>query len=172
MNTQIIIFTDLDGTLLDTKTFKFDQISQYVKYLISIGVMIIPNSSKTEDEILDFIDELGVNLSFISENGSAIHNLDLINKNLPKKIILSRNKDEIFKIFKEKISLKYQSKLQLISNLSLNEKLEIFGLPKSKLDLSMNRNYTIPLKFLGNIEDKENIINNLMKIGLFYLSYN
>ena len=30
----------------------------------------------------------------------------------------------------------------------------------------MNRNYTIPLKFLGNIEDKENIINNLMKIGL------
>ena len=69
MNTQIIIFTDLDGTLLDTKTFKFDQISQYVKYLISIGVMIIPNSSKTEDEILDFIDELGVNLSFISENG-------------------------------------------------------------------------------------------------------
>lgn len=166
MNTQIIIFTDLDGTLLDTKTFKFDQISQYVKYLISIGVMIIPNSSKTEDEILDFIDELGVNLSFISENGSAIHNLDLINKNLPKKIILSRNKDEIFKIFKEKISLKYQSKLQLISNLSLNEKLEIFGLPRSKLDLSMNRNYTIPLKFLGNIEDKENIINNLMKIGL------
>ena len=62
--------------------------------------------------------------------------------------------------------MKYQSKLQLISNLSLNEKLEIFGLPKSKLDLSMNRNYTIPLKFLGNIEDKENIINNLMKIGL------
>ena len=29
MNTQIIIFTDLDGTLLDTKTFKFDQISQF-----------------------------------------------------------------------------------------------------------------------------------------------
>ena len=102
MNTQIIIFTDLDGTLLDTKTFKFDQISQYVKHLISIGVIIIPNSSKTEDEILDFIDELGINLSFISENGSAIHNLDLINKNLPKKLFLVEIKMKYLKSLKRK----------------------------------------------------------------------
>ena len=78
MNTQIIIFTDLDGTLLDTKTFKFDQISQYVKYLISIGVMIIPNSSKTKSEILNFCHELKEELPFIVENGAAIYKICLL----------------------------------------------------------------------------------------------
>ena len=32
---QIIIFTDLDGSLLDKDTFKFDEIEDYFKDLIS-----------------------------------------------------------------------------------------------------------------------------------------
>ena len=69
---KILIFTDLDGSVLDRDTFKFDQIKEFIKKLISSGIHIIPNSSKTEIEIIEFNEELGENLAYISENGSVI----------------------------------------------------------------------------------------------------
>ena len=78
----VVIFTDLDGSLLHRDTFKFDTIKDYIKSLVSKGVIIIPNSSKTEKEIEKFNEELGVNLPFISENGSSIHGLNLITSSL------------------------------------------------------------------------------------------
>ena len=59
----IVIFTDLDGSVLDRDTFKFDKIKNYIKKLISSGIHIIPNSSKTESEIIDFNQDLGENFS-------------------------------------------------------------------------------------------------------------
>ena len=47
---KILIFTDLDGTLLDRDTFKFDKIFNYIKELISKDISIIPTSSKTKKE--------------------------------------------------------------------------------------------------------------------------
>ena len=97
---KVLIFTDLDGSLLHRDTFKFDEIKDYLKQLISKGVFIIPNTSKTEKEILQFNYELGSNLPFISENGAAINGLDLLNPDLPNELILSREKDDILNIFK------------------------------------------------------------------------
>ena len=91
---KILIFTDLDGSILDRDTFKFDQIKQYMKKVLNSGILIIPNSSKTESEIVEFNQELGENLAYISENGSVINGLNLLNSNFPNKIILSREKEE------------------------------------------------------------------------------
>ena len=73
MNSKILIFTDLDGTLLDRDTFKFDKIFNYLKNLLLKNIHIIPNSSKTRQEIENFNKELDENLSFVVENGAAIH---------------------------------------------------------------------------------------------------
>ena len=95
---SVIIFTDLDGTLLNRDTFKFDEIKDYIKSLVREGIIIIPNTSKTQVEIEDFNKKLDLNLPFISENGSAIFGLDNINKNFPNNIVLSKlmDKDEEF----------------------------------------------------------------------------
>ena len=92
----VVIFTDLDGSLLHRDTFKFDAIKNYIISLVNQGIIIVPNSSKTEKEIEKFNVELGVDLPYITENGSLIHGLDLINSNFPNKIILSREKEEYF----------------------------------------------------------------------------
>ena len=104
---QIIIFTDLDGSLLDKDTFEFDEIEDYFRELISKGIKIIPNSSKTEAELLDFNEQNNLDLSFITENGSSIHGLNKIHQNLPDKIIISRTIDEIRNIYEENISLDF-----------------------------------------------------------------
>ena len=54
MSGKILIFTDLDGTLLNRDTFEFGTIKEYIKFLLSKNISIVPNSSKTESEILEF----------------------------------------------------------------------------------------------------------------------
>ena len=85
---KVLIFTDLDGSLLHRDTFKFEEIKDYIKQLLSKGICIIPNTSKTEKEILEFNNELGSSLPYICENGAAIKGLELLNSNLPIELIL------------------------------------------------------------------------------------
>ena len=103
MISKIVIFTDLDGTLLHNETFKFENIRQYIKYLLSKNISLIPNSSKTKTEILNFCHELEEELPFIVENGAAIYKMNLVNSDFPEKIILSRDKKEILNVFLRKI---------------------------------------------------------------------
>ncbi len=162
----IIIFTDLDGSLLHRDTFKFDSIKDYIKRLINSGIIIIPNSSKTEKEIEKFNEELGVELPYISENGSAIHGLNLINQNFPNKIILSREKEELLKIFNKKTPEKLINKCVQISKLSKKEQEKIFGQKDDKLKDALKRKYTLPFLFNGNNSEKIKLLKVLSSNSL------
>ncbi len=157
---SIIIFTDLDGSLLDRDSFKFDQIKNYLKNLIDDGIIIIPNTSKTEKETKEFINELGSEVPFISENGSSIHGLNLINTNFPNKIVLSRDKQELIKIFDSKVPKELQDKCKFVSNMNSKQQSDIFGLKNNKLKNALDRKYTIPFLFEGDKIQK----NRLLKI--------
>ena len=163
---KIIIFSDLDGTLLDKNTFKFDIIEDYFRDLILKGVIIIPSSSKTESELLDFNRHYNLKLSFISENGSAIHGLDLINKKIPNKILISRSIDEIYNIYNKTISSHLKQKIIFISNLNIEEQIKIFGLPQDKLLLAKKRNHSIPIQFKGSEIEKKDFIKLMNDVGL------
>ena len=157
---SLIIFTDLDGSLLHRDNFKFDEIKDYLKNLIDDGIIIIPNTSKTEKETKEFINELGSEVPFISENGSSIHGLNLINTNFPNKIVLSRDKQELIKIFDSKVPKELQDKCKFVSNMNSKQQSDIFGLKDNKLKNALDRKYTIPFLFEGNKIEK----NRLFKI--------
>ena len=55
MKNNIIIFTDLDGSLLNTQNFKFEKAKSLIKKIIKESNFIIPNSSKTELEIKNLL---------------------------------------------------------------------------------------------------------------------
>ena len=162
----IVIFTDLDGSVLDRDTFEFDNIKNYIKKLISSGVHIIPNSSKTESEIIDFNQDLGENLAYISENGSVINGLNLLNSNFPSKIILSREKDELIKIFKNIVPENLQNKCKFISTLPKKNQINIFGLTEIKLKKALDRKYTEPFLFEGSKKEKKDLSKILKKNSL------
>ena len=157
---RILIFTDLDGTILHRDTFNFDIAKDYILSLLSKGIYIIPNSSKTEIEITKFNEELRSELPYIAENGSVIHGLDLLNTNFPNKIILSREKEELNKIFNEKVPDELKSKCIQISKMNKKEQEEIFGQKNDKLRNALKRKYTLPFLFKGNKNEK----NKLLKI--------
>ena len=163
---KILIFTDLDGSILDRDTFKFDQIKQYMKKILNSGILIIPNSSKTESEIIEFNQELGENLAYISENGSVINGLNLLNSNFPNKIILSREKKELVEIFTNKVPENLQSKCKFISNLNKKDQINIFGLGETKLKYALDRKYTEPFLFEGSKNEKKDLTKILKKNSL------
>ena len=163
---QIIIFTDLDGSLLDKDTFRFDEIEDYFRELVSKGIKIIPNSSKTEAELLDFNNLYNLNLSFIAENGSSIHGLNLIHSSLPKKLSLSRSTDQIYGIYNENIPSHLKDKITFILRLNSKEQQEIFGLPLDKIELALKRNHSLPIQFNGNEIEKNEFIKIMNNAGL------
>ena len=163
---QIIIFTDLDGSLLDKDTFKFDEIQEYFKELVSEDIKIIPNSSKTEAELSDFNKQYNFNLPFISENGSCIHGLNLIHKNLPKKISMGRPVDQIISIYNEIIPNDLKQQINFILKLNYKEQEKIFGLPSNKMILATKRNYSLPIQFMGNEIKKKEFIKIINDVGL------
>ena len=63
-------------------------------------IRALPGIKPKNCEIIEFNQDLGENLAYISENGSVINNLNLLNLNFPNKIILSREKEELLEIFK------------------------------------------------------------------------
>jgi mannosyl-3-phosphoglycerate phosphatase len=72
MKLKPIIFTDLDGTLLDPETYSSDRALTSIEHLRSLGVPIIFCSAKTRAEQEVYRKELQINDPFIVENGGAV----------------------------------------------------------------------------------------------------
>jgi mannosyl-3-phosphoglycerate phosphatase family protein len=70
---ELIVITDLDGTLLDQRTYSYEGSLPAVRRLQAVGVPVILCSTKTSAEILPLWRELGLRDPFICESGGAIH---------------------------------------------------------------------------------------------------
>jgi len=72
MKLKPVIFTDLDGTLLDQETYSYDKALPSIEHLRSQAVPIIFCSAKTRAEQEVYRRELQINDPFIVENGGAV----------------------------------------------------------------------------------------------------
>lgn len=71
MNT--VIFTDMDGTLLDHDSYSFTAAKPTLDALAARAIPVIPTTSKTFAEMLVLRDTIGLTGPFIVENGAAIY---------------------------------------------------------------------------------------------------
>lgn len=69
---KIIVFTDLDGTLLDAETYSYARSRPALKRLQAVGVPVVFCSAKTEAEQVPLRESLDVTTPYIVENGSAV----------------------------------------------------------------------------------------------------
>jgi mannosyl-3-phosphoglycerate phosphatase family protein len=68
----MIVFSDLDGTLLDHETYSFEAALPALQALKSQGIPLVLCSSKTRAEMLGIWLSLGLNAPFIAENGGGV----------------------------------------------------------------------------------------------------
>lgn len=67
-----LVFTDLDGSLLDHRSYSYRDALPQLRRLARMEVPVIPVSSKTRAEIAHLRDELALDGAFIVENGAAV----------------------------------------------------------------------------------------------------
>jgi len=68
----LLVFTDLDGSLLDERTYGWAPAREALERLRAAKVPVVPCSSKTHEEIDALVTELALGGPFIGENGGVI----------------------------------------------------------------------------------------------------
>jgi len=69
---KLLVFTDLDGSLLDHKDYSYEKALPALNALRERSFPVVINSSKTAVEIIKLKEKLGNNEPFISENGAVV----------------------------------------------------------------------------------------------------
>lgn len=67
-----VIFTDLDGTLLDFDTYSFERAGEVLTYIREQNIPLVAVTSKTAAEVQQIIKALDIRHPFVVENGGGI----------------------------------------------------------------------------------------------------
>jgi mannosyl-3-phosphoglycerate phosphatase len=166
---SLIIFTDLDGTLLSETSYDRGPALPVLKKCRALSIPVIFCSSKTAAEIIRLREELGNRDPFICENGGAIYLTEGTFKDtgLPVKREDSLNKIEIgtpvsqLRVALREAAVAAGVVVKGMGEMSLKEVCALTGLGITEASLAMERRYDEPFILLsGNPEPlEERIIN-------------
>ena len=174
---QPIIFTDLDGTLLDHFSYSFDAAIPMLDKLEQLGIPVIPITSKTFAEVSRLRDQLNNRHPFIVENGAAIaipkdyfdaHHDSWIDQgdfwicpnSKPRKHwnqLLSNNAEAFVG--------EYETFTSVVEHRGYQGLQEITGLNLAQAILSNERSYSEPIHWLGSDSSKQAFIKTLTNAG-------
>ena len=166
---KVIIFTDLDETLLKENKYYHNILNNFIKTLLKKEYEIIPVTSKTYLEVIDLLKQIKYKLPFSVENGAA-HYIP-INKGkdyLYKKIVnpYAIKKNAIKKILNKSIFKTYLHNLKYIENLSIVEQKEITKLNSKQLEGFNSREYSISVLISGDKYLRKKFEETLFKYNL------
>ncbi len=138
---QLIIFTDLDGTLLDHDTYSWQAASSALEKIRRLEIPLILNSSKTRAEIARLRSELNLAEPFIVENGSGVFIAAGESESL---IRFGKSYDEIITILNE-LREKEGFKFKGFADMDEKEVADLTGLSRSGVRLARKRDCSEPL---------------------------
>ncbi|WP_447975056.1 HAD-IIB family hydrolase [Nitrospira sp. Kam-Ns4a] len=154
---DLIVFTDLDGTLLDAATYTFDAAQEALDALRARAVPLILVSSKTRAETEPLRHRLGLADPFVVENGGAVFiptgyfpfpvpwaevrgTFQVIELGTPYARLRAALKE---------IGQALGCQLRGFGDLSLDEIAAVTGLPSHEAGLAKQREYDEPFLFEG-----------------------
>ena len=162
---KTIIFTDLDGTLLNHHDYSFNQGKDALQEVSKKQIPLVFTTSKTKIEVELLQKEMGLKEPFIIENGAAIfipkdyRNYDLSNLEVLGDyhiFQLGKTYDQILNFYNE---YKYRFGMKGFSDMSDEEVSMYTGLDKTKTKYCKQRDFTEP--FLLEDESKLDLLKNL-----------
>ncbi len=167
------VFTDLDGSLLDHNSYRYDHAVRQIHELRRLGIPLIFVSSKTKAEIVTLRNQMGNSDPFIVENGSAIF--------IPKHYFdqtghagESASEYEILELAEsrerwleqlDKLERNYYGEFVNFEKLPVRELMNLTGLSYQDAKFAADRHYTEPVKWLGTDERKDLFISVLEEVG-------
>jgi len=163
-----VVFTDLDGSLLNHDDYSYEDAKGMIEFLKKNSIPLIIVTSKTKGEVLRLRELLGIDSPFIVENGAAIFWEED-----------GELKEEVLGVGYKKIrefieSIKDRYFIKGFRDMSLDEIIAYTGLEPEIAKISAKREYSEPFiikdeRVLSEVEklaEREGL--KIMKGGRFY----
>ena len=147
--TTLLVFTDIDGTLINNDTFFEGKNIEIAETLHQHNHILIYNSSKTFDEIVNMQKKFNTSFPFICETGGGIYYKNLFTQASDElregySIMYESKKIEMFKkIIKEEVQKNFKNDLDMFDDLCLDEKSRLSGLKGNDLHLASKRDFSV-----------------------------
>lgn len=152
---NVIIFTDLDGTLLDHDSYSFKEATFMLDFIKKHDIPLIIVTSKTKNEVIRLQKLLDISTPFIIENGAGI----CVSRFQDSEMIsLGKDYNEIRSAFK---GYARQVEMRGFFDMSIEEICEYTGLDKEHAAYAKERDYTEP--FILHDEDQLPILQEMAR---------
>lgn len=170
---KLIIFSDLDGTLLDHNTYSYEPAKPALELIALNEIPLILTSSKSMAEIVEIQQALGMSHPFIVENGGAIC--------MPRGYFEpQKNRTLIGNLEVEFLGPAYEEILQMLAevrkqvgfrfkgfnDMPLETIVALTGLPPAKAEKAKSRLCSEPLVWEDTSEHLQEFMGILEKKGL------
>ena len=174
MRKQLVVFTDLDGTLLDHHNYSWSAAAKTLNTLKGLGVAVIPNTSKTFAELLPLRQELELDTPFIVENGAAVNIPHGFFPAKPTETVwqqdywvraFSMTKNHWIALLNQ-LPEDFAEMYQGFSQMSVQEIVAATGLSEDKAQQASQRQYGEPLLWKGTDLDKASFYQAMAAKGV------
>ncbi len=166
-NMHWLVFSDLDGTLLNEQSYSFAAAVPALKYLAENQIPLVLCTSKTKAEVAAICRVMKLDHPFIVENGSAVYIPKNYFHHLPDKLHSNGSYDILkfgksfseIRSFFDKLKKKFSIPAQGFRDMKKNELMKMTGLKEEEIVYAQNRKYsepfilTDPFQFGSNIFD-------------------
>jgi mannosyl-3-phosphoglycerate phosphatase len=160
-----VVFTDLDGTLLDRNTYSIGKAEEGLKLLKSKGIPIVFCTSKTFAENMHYMKKIGVKDPFVVENGGAIFiqngyfKVDFEFQRIVEGMKVIETGTDPEKLREAVKKIKEVFDIMTFDDMTKEELMEETDLPVHLAELAKQRCYDIPFKIIkgGETEVREMI---------------
>lgn len=159
---EVLVFSDMDGTLLNHDDYRFDEALPALHALEQKSIPVIFNTSKTRAELMDHIRLLDNHHPFIVENGAAI----LIPSGyfastcLPEGLSIGGDEEGYQALVLGRQIAELQEYLKQVSpsainfsSCSLEQAIGLTGLRPEQAKAAQTRQYSVPLFFEQETEE-------------------
>lgn len=170
---EALIFSDLDGTLLDHFTYQTTAANQALTQLKQENIPVILNTSKTFAELEIINGDLELNAPFIVENGAAIY--------IPKNTFKTQPEDTVaigdywvksfclprlywLNLLSEQTN-EFKKCYHGFSTIPVSTLAQITGLSLDDAKRAKQRQYGEPILWLGDEPTKSRFIEHLISLG-------
>lgn len=174
---RTLVFSDLDGTLLDHYTYSFEAATACMEKLKSKNIPVIINTSKTKQEVISLRRLMGNTDPFVVENGAAIF---MPKHTFPNQVEGSVEDGEYWVIalakprgywidLLEKLKPEFGDDFIGFNDMSIDMICECTGLNKNAAAEASKRLYGEPILWKGSSAKKAQFIAKASKLGAYPL---
>ncbi|BFM47931.1 HAD-IIB family hydrolase [Marinomonas sp. THO17] len=170
--TSLLIFTDLDGTLLDHHTYSFAPAKSAMLSLKTFAIPCIINTSKTFHELLSLRKELNHLDPFIVENGSAVYIPKQLGLDIQEPLedvgeywlkTFGPKRKELIHMTDDQLD---QYTFQRFSDMSVDDLIRVTGLSEENAKLAMQRQFTEPMLWTDSNQALQSLREHLKPFGV------